>query len=117
MLAASPRPPCRPAACGALARSVVRRPRCGALAGSTAHGCAASRSLEPALGLFLQSVALVVQNLNILFLPTIQGHAHFPGPRKHLRVLDRDLIGDVVGAGARVALDHVQGVAMEIAGP
>src|SRR6266446_4329960 len=74
-------------------------------------------SLEPALGLFLQSVALVIQYLNILFLPTVQGHAHFPGPRKHLGVLDRDLIGDVVGAGAPVALDHVQGVAMEIAGP
>ncbi len=46
----------------------------------------------------------------------VQRHAHFPGPRKYFRIFDRGLILEDIRADGGVALDHVQRLAMEIAG-
>ena len=62
-------------------------------------------------------IALVLEQLAVSFLPPVERHAHLPGPREHLRVLDRDFVEHVIGAGRRVALDDVQRVAVEIPGP
>src|SRR5438067_784477 len=61
--------------------------------------------------------ALELQHLSVLFQPTIDGHADLPGPRKHLRVLDRRFIGQGINGEGSVAFDHMQRVAMEIPGP
>src|SRR5213593_2896844 len=67
--------------------------------------------------LVVKGVALVFQKLKIFFRMPIERHTHLPGPGKHLGVLDRGFVVDVVGVGERVAFDHVQSVAVEIAGP
>src|SRR3989442_12067184 len=65
----------------------------------------------------VKHVALVLKELEILFLMTIKDHAHLPGSRKHLRILDRDFVADVVGVHGDVTFDHMQLIAMEIPGP
>ena len=48
--------------------------------------------------------------------PPVERHAHLPRPREHLRVLDRRLVLQRVGVERGVALDHLQRVAVVIAG-
>src|SRR5438552_16528978 len=61
--------------------------------------------------------ALVFEELDVWFLAPIQDHPHLPGARKHLRILDRHFVVDVIDVAERVAFDQMQGVAVEIAGP
>ena len=75
----------------------------------------AFRSLE-GIGDFVERVALMLEKLRIRFLPTIERHPHLPRSREHLRILDGHLVVDVVRSDGRVALDHVQRVAVEIPG-
>ena len=67
--------------------------------------------------LFRELHALEFQQLSVLIQPAIERHAHLPGSGKHFRVFDGDFIGKGVRAEGRVALDHMQGVAMKIPGP
>ena len=57
------------------------------------------------------------QHLRVRLDAPVERHAHLPGPRKHLRILDRDLVVQRLGAARREALHHVQRVAVEIARP
>src|SRR5687767_4642941 len=60
--------------------------------------------------------AVVVQELLILLGPAVNRHAHLPGSRKDLRILDRRLVvHHVAGFERRVALDHVQRIAVKVA--
>src|SRR3989442_2721498 len=68
-------------------------------------------------GAFSKRKALVLEDLRILFLMTIEEHAHLPGFREHLRVFDGGFAVDLFWADRRVTLDHVQGVAVEVPGP
>src|ERR1700730_4712027 len=61
--------------------------------------------------------ALVFEHLHIFFQTTIEGHSHLPGSREHLRVLDGRLVRHRVRTDARVPLDHMQGVAVEVPRP
>src|ERR1700719_4556695 len=47
------------------------------------------------VSLEIESVAFVVEQLEILFRVTVQNHAHLPGPGEHLRVFDGHVITDV----------------------
>ncbi len=49
-------------------------------------------------------------------LAPVERHAHLPGAGEHARIFDRGFVRDYVRAGARVALHHVQLVAMKISG-
>src|SRR5712692_7593167 len=62
-------------------------------------------------------VALVLQQLKVPFLVAIENHAHLPGSRKHLRILDRYFVVDVIGAHGSVPFNHMQLVAVEISSP
>src|SRR5215469_1543585 len=66
--------------------------------------------------LFHKLHAFEFQELSVLLQPPIERHADLPRPRKHLRVLDGGLIVEGIGGQGCVALDHVQGVAVKIAG-
>ena len=57
------------------------------------------RTARAACALFFQRVrvALIFQHLSARLLVTIEEHAHLPGSRKDLRILDRDFIPEVVG--------------------
>ena len=72
----------------------------------------------PLLDRYLQEMvdAVVVEDLQALVHPAVEGHAHRPRPGEHVGVLEGDLVVDVVRRGRGVALDHVQGVAVEVAG-
>ena len=61
-------------------------------------------------------MALVFEQLAVSFLTPVERHAHLPRPREHLRVLDRDFVEHVIGAGRRIAFDDVQRLAVEIPG-
>jgi hypothetical protein len=63
----------------------------------------------PVHELFDELHAFEFHHLSILIQPTIDGHAHLPGSRKHLRIFDGDFVGEGVRAEGRVPLDHVQG--------
>src|SRR5262245_19396651 len=54
---------------------------------------------------FHEQEQFVIQQTHVWFLTAIEEHAHLPGPREHLRVLDRDLVAQVIGALERVALE------------
>ena len=47
---------------------------------------------------------------------SIEEHAHLPGPREHLRVLDGGFVADVIRSRRGVALDDVQRVAVKVTG-
>src|SRR5205814_4189870 len=68
-------------------------------------------------GLFNHLDAPEIHELGILFQPTVQGHADFPGTCKDLRILNSGVVTDSVFTHRSVSLDNVQSVAMEIAGP
>src|SRR3984957_725402 len=55
--------------------------------------------------------ALEIQKLRILFLAPIERHTDFPGSCEDVRILDGCLVGNLIGAGARLTLHHVQLVA------
>src|SRR2546425_4369465 len=59
--------------------------------------------------------ALELEKLCALVLPAIERHPNLPRPRKHLRVLDRDLVVEHVRAHGREPLDDVQRLAVEVA--
>src|ERR1700681_207689 len=67
--------------------------------------------------LFGKLHALEIEELCILFSVAIQRHADLPGLRKHRRILDGGFVIKVVRIDAGEALDYVQFVAAEIAGP
>ena len=60
--------------------------------------------------------ALEIQELRVLFLAPVERHAHLPRAREDVRIFDSCFVRDHIRAGARVALHHVQLVAMEISG-
>src|SRR5262252_8259295 len=64
----------------------------------------------------VERVTLVLEHLDVLFHAAVERHPHLPGPREHLRILDRDFVVDVIRIRHRVALDDVQLVAVEVAG-
>ena len=61
--------------------------------------------------------ALEIQQLRVLLLPAVERQAHFPGTREHLRVLDGGFVDDHLLAGPRIALHHMELVAVEIPRP
>ena len=61
-------------------------------------------------------MALVFEKPEVRLPVKVERHADLPGTRKHLRVLDRRLVRHGAGVGARVTFDHVQRLAVEIAG-
>src|SRR2546425_8083044 len=65
----------------------------------------------------VEAVALVVQELEILLLVTIEDHAHIPRPREHLWIFDGSGVIDVIRIDQRVAFRDVERIAVEIAGP
>src|SRR5712692_1819862 len=67
--------------------------------------------------LFREWYALEFQGLSVLFHAAIEGEAHLPGASKHLRVLDRGFVREVVRTHGSVAFNHMQRVAMEVPGP
>src|SRR5436309_12729737 len=67
--------------------------------------------------LFYELHTLELHDLCVLFLTTIQGHADFPGPRKHLWIFYSGFVIDMVPARCGEAFDNVQSVAMEIPRP
>src|SRR6266705_6526865 len=67
--------------------------------------------------LFRELYALEFQGLDVRLHTSIQRHADFPRTRKHLRILNRGLVHQMVWRQRRVTLHHMQSVAMEISGP
>src|SRR5437016_4386907 len=57
-----------------------------------------------------------IHKLRIRFEPAVERHADLPGPREYLRVLDGRFVTDDVGSLWGVSLDHMQRIAVEIAG-
>ena len=60
--------------------------------------------------------APIVQDLHVGFEAAIERHRDRPGPRKDVRVLDRDFILDGVLVDQRKAFDQTQRVTVEVAG-
>src|SRR5262245_24071231 len=60
--------------------------------------------------------ALELEELNLLFHPSIEREADLPRPREHLRILDGGFVHQVIRADGRVALDDVERVAVKIPG-
>ena len=60
--------------------------------------------------------APIVQDLHVGFEAAIERHRDRPGPRKDVRVLDRDFILDGVLVNQRKAFDQTQRVTVEVAG-
>src|SRR5579883_1858675 len=58
--------------------------------------------------------AFEIEELRILLLTAVERHADLPGPCEHDRVLNGRFVRHYIRAQARVALHHVQLVAMEI---
>src|SRR6202140_312483 len=67
--------------------------------------------------LFGELDALELEQLCVLLDAYVQRHADLPRPRKHLVVLDRGLVIDVVRAGHRETLDDVGVVGRVVADP
>src|SRR5689334_14005275 len=60
--------------------------------------------------------AAELQQPRALLFPAVERHAHLPGPREHLLVLDCSFVVQVIGARRRNSFDDVQLVAVEVAG-
>src|SRR5438552_5942087 len=67
--------------------------------------------------LFRELHTLEFQGLDVRLHASIQRHADLPRTRKHLRVVDRGLVDQMVWRQGRVTLHDMQSVAMEISGP
>src|SRR5580704_1288312 len=67
--------------------------------------------------LFHELDAFEIHDLRVLLLAAVERHAHLPGSREDFRILDRRFVPDHIGAGARVALDDVHRLAVEVPGP
>src|SRR5580658_9161159 len=66
--------------------------------------------------LFHKLRTLEIQELRVLFLTPVKRHAHLPGTREDLRIFNGRLVRDDIRAGARVALHHMQRIAVIVAG-
>src|SRR6202171_6402898 len=66
--------------------------------------------------IFGERHTLELHELRVLVHAAIQRETHFPGPRKYFRIFDCRFVAEHLGAGRRVTLHHMQGVAMEIPG-
>src|SRR5262249_62252162 len=64
--------------------------------------------------LFDKRDAIELDELHVRLHPTVQRKAHLPGPRKHLWILDRGFVLDVIRADWLVALDDMKLVAMKV---
>src|SRR5262249_3453684 len=73
-------------------------------------------SVLPIEQFFDELHALEIQELRIFFLAPVERHADLPRAGEDDRVFNGRLKGHDIGAGARIALYHVQLVAMEISG-
>src|SRR4249920_677048 len=60
--------------------------------------------------------AFVLEQLSVLLFMSIEEHAHLPGPREPLRILDRGFVPDVIRSRRGVALDDMQRIAVKITG-
>src|SRR5580704_7333775 len=69
----------------------------------------AKRPIKHLLG---ERHALVFQQLSVLLHMTVQRNGHLPRARKDLRIFDSGFIHEDIRAARRVALHHMQGVAM-----
>src|SRR5688572_7886678 len=67
--------------------------------------------------LFRERHALEFEELRVLFLPAVERRGDLPRPSEDLKVLDGGLVLNEIRSGGGVALDHVQGLAVKIAGP
>ena len=70
----------------------------------------------PVHQLFRERHALVFHQLHVRFAAAVERHLDLPRLRKHLRVLDRRFVVERVGVDRRVALRHLQRIAVVIAG-
>src|SRR5262252_3046110 len=70
-------------------------------------------SVHELLGEF---VAAEFEQLNVRLHATIERHGDAPRPREDFGVFDRRFVPDDVGRPQRESLDHVQRVAMKVAG-
>ena len=68
-------------------------------------------------GFLHQFNALVFHQLRVGFELPVQHHAHLPRTGEHVRIFDRHVVAQRVGGDRRKALDDVQRVAVEVAGP
>ena len=50
-------------------------------------------------------------------MPAVERHAHFPGPRENFWIFNCRFVLNHIRAGARVALDNVQRLAVKVSGP
>src|SRR5881396_2244019 len=66
--------------------------------------------------LFGELHALEFQGLDVRLHTSIQRHSDLPRTRKHLRILDRGLVHQMVWRQGRVTFYHMQGIAMEVSG-
>ena len=66
--------------------------------------------------IFHEFDASELQNLRIGLHPAVERHAHLPGARKDLGILDCHLVIERIGAPRREALDHVQCIAVKVSG-
>src|SRR5436309_11280656 len=64
--------------------------------------------------LFRKLDTLELQGLDVRLHTPIQRHSDLPGTRKHLRILDRGLVHQMIRRQRRVALDDMQGVAVKV---
>src|SRR5580765_6210262 len=71
----------------------------------------------PVQQFFREFRALEFHQARILFNVPVKRHADLPGLGKNLGVLNGRLVGQLVLVQQSVALDHMQGVAVKIAGP
>src|SRR5207253_11514857 len=60
--------------------------------------------------------AFVFEQLKVRFPVAVEDHGHLPRPHEHLRILDRHVVRNVIAIERREPLDHVQLVAVEVAG-
>src|SRR5262249_62176094 len=64
----------------------------------------------------IETIAFVIQKLNVLLPVTVQDHVHVPGSREHFWIFDRHGVADVIGIDQRIAFYQVQSIAVKVAG-
>src|SRR5207244_12929256 len=71
----------------------------------------------PEQQVFRERHALEFHELDVLLHASIERHADLPGSCKHLRVLDRGFVQQMVRTDGRIAFDHMKSVTMKVPRP
>src|SRR5438552_8560651 len=79
----------------------------GPPSGSTTPSLARLLAQMPIDQFFYELHALEFHDLRVLFLTAIEGHAHLPGPRKHIWIRDGDFVIEKVRCLGGKTFDHV----------